>query len=136
MWWAGAEATGEHHHIMCLRMMLQPEQGAETMTAESRQQAMQRRITEMWGGGNLALIGAIAAPTFVFNAPGQPSANGLAELNGPVTMRHTAFPEMSNPGEALFACGRTLVTRGVTTACAWGRWDPCQRSANLSLCPG
>jgi steroid delta-isomerase-like uncharacterized protein len=105
------------------------------MSNDARKRAVYRWVTEMWGGGNLALADELVGQDYVYRAVGMPEVRGAAGIREMVTTVRAALPDLTNTVELQVAEGDIVVTRGTTRGTHLGPWAETPASGNSVTLP-
>ena len=81
--------------------------------SEENKALVRRYFEEIWDKGNLDLIDELFTTNFVRHGPTatEGEVRGLEGFKGPVSMYHTALPDLRVPVEDLISEGDMVVTR-------------------------
>ena len=101
------------------------------MSEDARKRAVYRWVTEVWGGGNLALIDEFVGPDYIYRAVGMPEVRGAAGIREMVTTVRAALPDLTNTVELQVAEGDIVVSKGTSRGTHLGPWAETPASGNL-----
>jgi predicted ester cyclase len=94
------------------------------MTKNANENLVQRWLLDVWGGGQLDLVGQLVSAEYTFSAPGIPEARGPQGATGLIAMYRTAFPDMTNTIEEQYSDGEVVITKGSTRGTHKGPLGP------------
>src|SRR5256885_7818598 len=83
------------------------------MSDDAKKQMAQRWLTEVWGGGNLALVDQLVSPSYAYRTPTDGEVRGPEAIKGLVSTFRTALPDLTASIDEQVAEGDVVVTRGV-----------------------
>ena len=94
------------------------------MLASSPKSVVRRYLQEVWGRGNLRVIGETCASTISVYVPGQSRGyHGTEELGRIVTAMRATFPDLTIRLDEEFAEGDRVVVRWTQSGTQRGEWS-------------